>query len=40
MGKVTNFARFYALMKRIETGNQDGLKEQLVLTYTGNRTSS
>lgn len=39
MGKVTNFARFYALMKRMP-GNQDGLKEQLVLTYTGNRTSS
>lgn len=39
MGKVTNFARFYALMKRMP-GNQDGLKEQLVLTYTGSRTSS
>lgn len=39
MGKVTNFARFYALLKRMP-GNHDGLKEQLVLTYTGNRTSS
>lgn len=39
MRKVTNFARFYALMKRMP-GNQDGLKEQLVLTYTENRTSS
>lgn len=39
MGKVTNFARFYALMKRMP-GNQDDLKEQLVLAYTGNRTSS
>ena len=39
MGKVTNFARFYVLLKRMP-GNQDDLKEQLVLTYTGNRTSS
>lgn len=39
MGKVTNFARFYALMKRMP-GNHDDLKEQLVLTYTGNRTTS
>ena len=39
MGKVNNFTRFYALLKRIP-GNQDGLKEQLVLTYTGNRPSS
>ena len=39
MGKVNNFTRFYALLKRMP-GNQDGLKEQLVLTYTGNRTSS
>lgn len=39
MGKVKNFTRFFALLKRMP-GNQDGLKEQLVLTYTGNRTSS
>lgn len=39
MGKVTNFTRFYALLKRMP-GNQDDLKEQLVLTYTGNRTTS
>lgn len=39
MGKVTNYARFYALLKRMP-GNQDDLKEQLVLTYTGNRTAS
>lgn len=39
MGKVTNYARFYALLKRMP-GNQDDLKEHLVLTYTGNRTTS
>lgn len=39
MGKVTNFTRFYTLLKRMP-GNQDDLKEQLVLTYTGNRTTS
>lgn len=39
MGKVANYARFYALLKRMP-GNQEDLKEQLVLTYTGNRTTS
>lgn len=39
MAKVTNFTRFYTLLKRMP-GYQDGLKEQLVLTYTGNRSSS
>lgn len=39
MTKVTNFTRFYTLLKRMP-GYQDGLKEQLVLTYTGNRSSS
>lgn len=39
MGKVANYTRFYALLKRMP-GNQDDLKEQLVLAYTDNRTSS
>lgn len=39
MGKVNNFTRFYTLLKRMP-GYQDGLKEQLVLTYTKNRTTS
>ena len=39
MGKVANYARFYALLKRMP-GNQEDLKEQLVFTYTGNRTTS
>ena len=37
MKKVKNFARFYALFKRLP-GSPD--KEELVLTYTKNRTSS
>lgn len=37
MTKVKNYARFYALLKRMP-GTSDDLKEQLVLQFTGGRT--
>ena len=33
--EVTNFARFYALFNKLPcTGDQEGLKKQIVLQYT------
>ena len=37
--EVTNFARFYALLKRMP-GAHDELKDELVKTFTNGRTSS
>lgn len=39
MRKVENFARFYALLKRMPTEAQ-GHKEEIVFSYTNGRTSS
>lgn len=38
--KVDNFARFYALIKKIEHYDKDELKRQLVHQYTKGRTDS
>ena len=39
--EVTNFARFYALFNKLPcTGDREGLKKQIVLQYTCNRTDS
>lgn len=38
--KVDNFARFYALIKKIEHYDKDELKRQLVHQYTKGRTES
>ena len=39
--EVTNFARFYALFNKLPcTGDREGLKKQIVLQYTCDRTES
>ena len=39
--EVTNFARFYALFNKLPcTGDREGLKKQIVLQYTWDRTES
>ena len=39
--EVTNFARFYALFNKLPcTGDREGLKKQIVLQYTWDRTDS
>ena len=39
--EVTNFARFYTLFNKLPcTGDREGLKKQIVLQYTWNRTES
>lgn len=39
--EVTNFARFYASFNKLPcTGDREGLKKQIVLQYTWNRTES
>ena len=40
MGKVKNFARFYAILNTLQTGNKNDLKEELVKQFTDGRTSS
>lgn len=40
MGKVKNFARFYACLNGIQTVDKDDLKESLVSQFTSGRTSS
>ncbi len=38
--EVTNFARFYGLLKEIPVSDKETLKEQLVSSFTNQRTTS
>ncbi|MFI3322453.1 MAG: hypothetical protein R3Y50_08015 [Rikenellaceae bacterium] len=40
MGKVKNFARFYACLKTVQTVDKEDLKESLVSQFTSGRTTS
>lgn len=40
MAKVKNYARFYALLNNVQTGDKQDFKEEMVAQFTKGRTSS